>query len=365
MSDHGCCSGEAPAVDRQLHAAPAAHNARGNFIRVSGAWTTADRRGQVKCRLSNRFRMRYSVGPGLYALGQPSPDSPVLVTANYKLSFDLLRRALAGTDAWILVLDTKGINVWCAAGKGSFGTRELVSRILHSNLAGHISHRRLILPQLGAPGVSAHQVKRESGFSVSYGPVHARDLPEYLRSGRKASAEMRTIRFPLRDRLVLTPMELNTAFKKLPAYALALFIYFGLSPAGLLFAPALAGGLPFLVLGILTVLAGGFFTPLLLPLIPFRSFALKGWLMGLVCSGLFLLLAPGIRAGNPWLPALTLVFFPAVSSYLGFNFTGCTPFTSLSGVKKELRIALPLYLSAGIVSLALMVLVKLNLWGIV
>ena len=52
--------------------------------------------------------MKYTVDPGLYALGSPAADAPVCVTANYKMSFDHLRRALAGRDAWILVLDTKG-----------------------------------------------------------------------------------------------------------------------------------------------------------------------------------------------------------------------------------------------------------------
>ncbi len=65
----------------------------------------------------------HRVEPGLYRLGSPGPDSPVFASANYTLSFDALRAALGGVDAYILVLDTKGINVWCAAGKGTFGTR--------------------------------------------------------------------------------------------------------------------------------------------------------------------------------------------------------------------------------------------------
>ena len=66
--------------------------------------------GRIKARFGIG-RMRYRISPGLYAVGAPSPDSPVLVSANYKLSFDSLRCELAGLDAWVLVLDTKGINV--------------------------------------------------------------------------------------------------------------------------------------------------------------------------------------------------------------------------------------------------------------
>lgn len=49
--------------------------------------------------------MHYAVEPGIYALNRPTEQSPVLVTANYKMSFDCLRKALPGQDAWILVLD--------------------------------------------------------------------------------------------------------------------------------------------------------------------------------------------------------------------------------------------------------------------
>ena len=73
--------------------------------------------------------MNYTVNPGLCRVGNPDDASPALVTANYKMSFDRLRKELSGLDAWIMVLDTKGINVWCAAGKGTFGTEEAVRKI--------------------------------------------------------------------------------------------------------------------------------------------------------------------------------------------------------------------------------------------
>ena len=79
--------------------------------------------------------MNYLVPAGLYAIGEPTAEAPVVVTANYKMSFDLVRRELSGRNVFLLVLETFGINVWCAAGKGSFGTDELVQRIASSGLA--------------------------------------------------------------------------------------------------------------------------------------------------------------------------------------------------------------------------------------
>jgi CO dehydrogenase/acetyl-CoA synthase gamma subunit (corrinoid Fe-S protein) len=86
--------------------------------------------------------MRYRAAPGLYRIGQPDANSPVLVTANYKLTVDRVRKELVGMNVWLLVLDTKGVNVWCAAGKGTFGTDELVRRIQAANLNEVVGPRR-------------------------------------------------------------------------------------------------------------------------------------------------------------------------------------------------------------------------------
>lgn len=165
----------------------------------------------------------HRVEPGLYALGSPTPEAPVFVTANYSLSFDALRAALDGVDAYILVLDTKGINVWCAAGKGTFGTDEIVTRVHATGLKNVVRHRRLILPQLGAPGVAAHEVKKRTGFLVEYGPVRAADLLEYLKT-HTATPEMRRVQYTLADRLVLVPVELRNVL--LPTLLTAVALYF-------------------------------------------------------------------------------------------------------------------------------------------
>ena len=337
----------------------------GRIPRVAAAWGKAEQRGRRLCRWSNAFRMKYTLDPGLYAAGNPSPESPVLVTGNYKLSFDLLRRELSGIDAWLLVLDTKGINVWCAAGKGTFGTGELVRRVRAVRLPEVVSHRRLVLPQLGAPGIPAHVVRQESGFAVDFGPVRAADLPAYLRAGRKATPEMRAMRFSWKDRLELTPMEFLPGLRRYPWLLLGLFLLFGLHPQGILFRPALLGGWSFALLGLATILTGSFLVPLFLPWVPFRSFALKGWLAGAALTGGFLALRWDVLRGNVFLVVLAAAFFPAASSYLALMFTGATAYTGLSGVQKELRYAIPLYITGLALTAASAVLALLRNWGLV
>ncbi|WP_321505397.1 mercury methylation corrinoid protein HgcA [uncultured Methanoregula sp.] len=266
----------------------------------------------------------HRVEPGLYRLGNPTPDSPVFVSANYTLSFDALRSALGGRDSYILVLDTKGINVWCAAGKGTFGTEELVRRIEVSGLDGIVRHRKLILPQLGAPGVSWPEVMRKTGFGIEYGPVRARDLPEYLKS-HKATPEMRQVTFPLWDRMVLIPVEL--AHIALPALAAALALWFLAEPAAGLAA-------------VVAVVAGTVLFPILLPVLPTHDFSTKGLILGIIVALPFAILWGGTTS-LPWWAraagALTpLLIIPAVTAYLALNFTGSTTFTSRTGVKKEI-----------------------------
>lgn len=282
-------------------------------------------------------RMRYRVDPGLYRIGQADENSPVLVTANYKLTVDAVRRELSGMSVWLLILDTKGVNVWCAAGKGIFGTLEVVNRIRATNLHQVVKHRRLVLPQLGATGVAAHEVKRATGFTVYYGPVRAQDIPEYLAAGMKATPEMRRVTFGWRDRLVLTPNEIVQAPKPL-LIGLVILVLLEVIAHRRLGSEVVTDFLPFVV----AVLTGGVLVPLLLPLLPFRPFAMKGAVAGaVVFGGLFLVLPMGaLEAVGTGLLVL------AITSYMAMMFTGATTFTTLSGVRVEVRYALPAILTA-------------------
>ncbi|WP_347472895.1 mercury methylation corrinoid protein HgcA [Clostridium kluyveri] len=280
-------------------------------------------------------RMNYKINSGLYAVGTPDNTAPILVTSNYKLTFDTLRKELDGLNVWIVVLDTKGINVWCAAGKGTFGTKELVNRISKVRLSQIVSHKTLVLPQLGAPGISAHQVTKQSGFKVVYGPVRAKDIKKFLESGMNATEEMREVKFNIIDRVVLTPVEFVSTFKIAMLVFGIMFVInlFAVNPFGVIDFYAFIGAL----------LVGCVITPILLPWIPVRAFAAKGWIMGLIW-------AVTVNILNGWsaipeygaLKTIAyLLILPSVASYYAMNFTGSSTYTSFSGVIKEMKIAVP------------------------
>jgi hypothetical protein len=311
----------------------------GKVQKVSTVWTTTDVWQTIKVRWSIG-RMDYKVKQGLYAVGAPDENSNVFVSANFKLSFDHLRRALNGLNAWILVLDTKGVNVWCAAGKGTFGTKELVYRIKAHELDKLVSHRKIIVPQLGATGVAAHEVKKETGFHVIYGPVRANDIKAFLDAGMKVTAAMRKVEFPLWERAKLIPVELSYGKYYLLFIPALFFLLAGLNTHGYSTDYAWVNGGRAVINLCIAYLAGCTITPLLLPYIPFKRFSLKGLIVAWVMAALlFYFLMPGMNAIEviSW-----FLIMGSLSSFLAMNFTGSSTYTYLSGVQKEMKLALPM-----------------------
>ncbi|MDU0457367.1 MAG: mercury methylation corrinoid protein HgcA [Geobacteraceae bacterium] len=300
---------------------------------ISGELGTADTIGAWKARWGIG-RMSYLVPPGVYAIGTPDSESPVLVSANYKMSYDLVRSTMKDHSIWLLVLETFGINVWCAAGKGTFGTAELIRRIGQTNLDKLVGHRRLLLPIMGAAGVKAIEVKKQTGFEVRFATLRIQDMPEYLERGLVATPAMRELTFTIRERLVLTPVELVTALKS---------VLFAGTPLAVLYGFGDGEFLPirfwlFLALYVAAVLCGTVVFPVLLPWLPGRMFAIKGALTGLALSAVWLWLS-GVTSLLEMI-ALTLVV-STVSAFYAMNFTGSTPYTSQSGVLREMALALP------------------------
>lgn len=326
------------------------------FPQVSTSLNSSDFWGAVMVRWGIN-RSRYRVEPGLYAVGTPGSNSDVFVTANYKLTFDHLRKNLSDTDGWILVLDTKGVNVWCAAGKGTFGTRELVNRIKTVSLENIVNHRRLILPQLGATGVAAHRVREETGFNVHYGPVLASDIRKFVEAGYRADRDMRKVKFGFADRIKLVPNDFIYGKYYLLGAMLIMYLLSGVSASGISYKDFSDKGGPALLMVFMAYCSGIVITPVFLPYIPGRYFSLKGLFSGILIFICYLLLSP---LKNNFLITISWFFIAgAFSSFTAMNFTGSSTFTSLSGVKKEIKLFVPLQISMAVIGIILQVTGKL------
>ena len=155
---------------------------------------------------------------GLVRIGNPGRDAPVLLTCNFKLTVERVKRALDGIDAYLLVANSRGVNVWCAATGGLLGNHEVVSVLKTSGVEDLVDHRQVILPQLAATGIEGKVVREKTGWSVLWGPVRADAIPAFLREGLTATKAMRTVTFPWTERL---EMAVAWAF---PISLLALFL---------------------------------------------------------------------------------------------------------------------------------------------
>lgn len=301
-------------------------------------------------------RNNYKITPGLYGVGSPSPASPVIVTGNYKLSFDHVRKNLKGCDVWLLVVDTRGINVWCAAGKGTFSADEVSYQIHRAELHKIVEHKTVILPQFAAVGVCLSELHKASGFKGKFGPIQIRDLPEFLANGMKASEKMRSVTFSLSERLVLIPVELYALWKPFLLSLIAVGLLSGFNTDGYTLSQALSKTGDFLLATFAGIVAGNILTPALLPFLPGRQLWIKGAFVSVLLAVPFFLFFLGAQGVSTTAGLALFLWIVSSGSFMAMNFTGSTPYTSLSGVEYEMRRGLPVQIVCTFIALLLWVL---------
>lgn len=138
---------------------------------------------------------------GLAKAGNPDRNSPVLLTGNYHLTKIRVLKALESMDVWLLVANSRGINVWCASAGGHFTTHDVISALKTSGIEEVVDHRDVILPQLAATGIEAKLIGEKTGWNVIWGPVYAKDIPAFIKSNFTKTGRMREVDFPLIHRI--------------------------------------------------------------------------------------------------------------------------------------------------------------------
>lgn len=224
----------------------------------------------------NMFHTHRSVEPGLYYTGNSYDIStPMLVTANYHLTAFLLWRTLKGRNVRILVIDTKGINVWCSSGKGQFNVEQIMlqlERYSHNDLTD-TDELQIILPKLSLSGISLKEASL-AGLKPVIGPIYRQDIPKFLENKPYKDCAENKYRFNLRDRLFTLPASLIQFGKYMFKGVVPLFIWHAFFPTGIHWQP--------IALGIFI----GFLFITLFPLIPGRRFGTKGIVLGITLASL-------------------------------------------------------------------------------
>jgi acetyl-CoA decarbonylase/synthase complex subunit gamma len=122
------------------------------------------------------------VQPGLYEINSPKPESPVLVTTNFSITYFAVANEVEGSGlpAWLVVTDAEGMSVLTAWAAGKFDAERIAKAIKGFNVADKVSRKRLVLP--GHVAVLSGELEEElSDWEVRVGPREAVDLPAFMK----------------------------------------------------------------------------------------------------------------------------------------------------------------------------------------
>jgi ubiquinone/menaquinone biosynthesis C-methylase UbiE len=227
---------------------------------------------------------RVPIEPGIYPSGDPKRDSPIIVTANYEYTYIKVMRDIKKLDAWILCVDSNGINVWCAARGNDFGNAQLLEAVEATGIQYVTDKRILILPQLSAGGVAVPMLPKKSEkfpFKVKYGPVWSKDLPQYIKDNpaRKPDS-MKLANFSISHRFRAGITHTTFLFRKIFVYPIItlLLLFMGLN-----FFTDMSDKFWWLGEFCLSIMITSFFISLMFPLSEFtRCFIKKGLFFGTI-----------------------------------------------------------------------------------
>jgi acetyl-CoA decarbonylase/synthase complex subunit gamma len=129
------------------------------------------------------------VDPGIYPVGGPGPDSPVLLTTNFSLTYYTVVGEIENSKvpAWLLVMDVEGQSVLTAWAAGKFVADAIAPFVQKSGIEQQVEHRRLIIP--GYVASMREELEAElGGWEIAVGVREAADLSRYLRKLAEAKA---------------------------------------------------------------------------------------------------------------------------------------------------------------------------------
>ncbi|MBN2546228.1 MAG: hypothetical protein JXB50_10555 [Spirochaetes bacterium] len=279
------------------------------------------------------FKKKFIIDPGLYYIGEKYDiNLNLLVTCNYHLTVHLLWNIVRNRNLRLLVIDTKGINVWCSSGKGQFSSNEILKQLNRYEPEQLTIGKKLeiILPKLSMSGVSLSEL-RKNFIIPKIGPIYMRDIPDYL---DKKPLEDRTedkFEFNFKDRLfTLIPSLLQ--FTKYSLFmAAALFIWNYFFKTNIHYQVILIS----IIIAVLYII---FF-----PILPTKNFSIKGLFLALFLILTAVILLILFKINLPILSSVFYIFFiSGISLFFALYYTGSSGVSNYSLVKKEVIRYLPL-----------------------
>jgi len=119
---------------------------------------------------------------GIYPIGEPGKDSPVMITTNFSLTYFIVSGEIEASrvPTWLLVMDVEGLSVLTAWAAGKFVPEKISEFINKSEISDKVDHKDLILPGYVSQ-ISGELDDELSDWSVIVGPREAGDVPHFLK----------------------------------------------------------------------------------------------------------------------------------------------------------------------------------------
>jgi acetyl-CoA decarbonylase/synthase complex subunit gamma len=123
-----------------------------------------------------------TVTQGIYEIGTPNENSPVLVTTNFSLTYFIVSGEIENSrvPSWLLIMDTEGLSVMTAWAAGKFTGDAVGAFVKKSGIADKISHRKVIIPGYAA-AIYGDMEEELPGWEIIIGPRDASMIPKFLK----------------------------------------------------------------------------------------------------------------------------------------------------------------------------------------
>ena len=127
-----------------------------------------------------------TVTQGIYEIGDPDKDSPVLATSNFSLTYFIVSGEIEGSrvPSWLLIMDTEGLSVMTAWAAGKFSGDALGMFVKKCGIADKIAHKKIIIPGYAA-AISGEMEEELPDWDVIIGPRDASLIPKFLKDMAK------------------------------------------------------------------------------------------------------------------------------------------------------------------------------------
>ncbi len=119
----------------------------------------------------------------IYKIGEPTPESPLLITTNFSLTYFIVSGEIENSKvpSRLAVMDTEGLSVLTSWAAGKFTAGKIAQFIKDSGIENEINHRELIIPGYVAL-LSGSIEEKLPGWKITVGPREANGIPVFLRS---------------------------------------------------------------------------------------------------------------------------------------------------------------------------------------